>query len=218
MNKNIKYDLFFEGEILDQNECTDKDGVQLNIISVLNLQVDKKEEFFSGKRIYIRRNCTYKEGIKELKRLEKLKMKVYLVEIIGEIDERTLLEKAYSRESNTNDVERESVNFISKIWSFNNGRMNRKNFIIGFSISYMIYVFLLGHSLLNMSRVGVIPMSIGFIACIYIFKYSANRLRDIGFTGWFSLLLLIPYVKFLLILFLAVAPGVVGSNRYGKMN
>lgn len=54
-----------------------------------------------------------------------------------------------------------------------------------------------------------IPMfAIGFI-------YARRRLNDTDNTGWLSLLLFVPLVGILFWLYLLVAPGTQGRNRYG---
>jgi uncharacterized membrane protein YhaH (DUF805 family) len=47
------------------------------------------------------------------------------------------------------------------------------------------------------------------------FSYSVRRLHDIGHSGTFALLLLVPFVNVALALYLLVAPGTKGPNRYG---
>lgn len=45
--------------------------------------------------------------------------------------------------------------------------------------------------------------------------FSIKRLHDLEWTGWLSLLTLIPGLNILLGLILVFAPGNIGSNRYG---
>lgn len=42
-----------------------------------------------------------------------------------------------------------------------------------------------------------------------------KRWHDIGITGWFSLLILIPYLGSLVYIVIGIIPGVTGENRYG---
>ncbi|MFT3973567.1 MAG: DUF805 domain-containing protein [Amaricoccus sp.] len=44
---------------------------------------------------------------------------------------------------------------------------------------------------------------------------SAQRCRDIGWTGWAALLALMPYVGFAFSVALFFIPGTSGANRYG---
>ena len=47
-----------------------------------------------------------------------------------------------------------------------------------------------------------------------VLSVTARRLHDLGWSGWFSLLNLVPVLGFVL-LFLVLPRGVRGSNRYG---
>ncbi len=44
---------------------------------------------------------------------------------------------------------------------------------------------------------------------------AAQRCRDFGWTGWATLIILIPVIGFFFSLALLFIPGDVGSNRYG---
>lgn len=43
----------------------------------------------------------------------------------------------------------------------------------------------------------------------------AKRLHDIGVTGWYQLILLVPFVKYLM-LTVFFLPGTEGANKYGE--
>jgi uncharacterized membrane protein YhaH (DUF805 family) len=45
---------------------------------------------------------------------------------------------------------------------------------------------------------------------------GARRLHDIGKSGWWLLIYLIPLVGWLVLLFFAVQPSQAGSNEYGQ--
>jgi len=49
-----------------------------------------------------------------------------------------------------------------------------------------------------------------------MFVLARRRLHDIGTTGWLGILLIIPFINLLFTLFLVVAPGTKGENKYGK--
>lgn len=94
-------------------------------------------------------------------------------------------------------------------------RLRRKEFLIYgviiFVISFVIVQFLDGRSsqqqLLFLIGVGIILLAIQL-------RLAARRLNDINFSGWYSLLLLIPIVNFAGIL-LYFIDGTKGSNKYG---
>lgn len=43
-----------------------------------------------------------------------------------------------------------------------------------------------------------------------------RRFHDLGMSGWYAFLLLIPFVNFVVAIILAFRPGQKGENRYGK--
>ena len=45
---------------------------------------------------------------------------------------------------------------------------------------------------------------------------SVRRLHDIGLTGWFVLLHLVPYIGSLVLLCAALVPGHSEANKYGS--
>jgi len=52
-------------------------------------------------------------------------------------------------------------------------------------------------------------------SALLLLCFSSQRLHDLGFSGWFYLLLLLPYIGLLLLLPLLCLPGTQGRNRYG---
>jgi uncharacterized membrane protein YhaH (DUF805 family) len=57
--------------------------------------------------------------------------------------------------------------------------------------------------------IGTLPLAWASLAV------TAQRCRDLGWSGWLAILGLVPYVGFVFHLALAVLPGIVGANRYG---
>ena len=45
--------------------------------------------------------------------------------------------------------------------------------------------------------------------------YTKRRLNDLDFSGWFGLLMLVPFLNILFGLYLLFAPGSSGNNRFG---
>lgn len=43
-----------------------------------------------------------------------------------------------------------------------------------------------------------------------------RRLHDLGKSGWFALIAIIPVIGFVFSIYLFFAPGQIGSNQYGK--
>jgi uncharacterized membrane protein YhaH (DUF805 family) len=63
---------------------------------------------------------------------------------------------------------------------------------------------------------GVIVFIVGFVAIIAAqILTSAQRIRDFNQTGWWVLLLAVPYVGIIVVLALCIQPGTQGDNSYG---
>ncbi|MCY4038030.1 MAG: DUF805 domain-containing protein [Hyphomicrobiales bacterium] len=107
------------------------------------------------------------------------------------------------------------------------GRRNRLSYIL-FQISIWI-LFLVGGMIGipivivafsgGTDEVGAIVVLILLLAFLVILisdlAVTAQRLRDIGCTGWAALLTLIPYVGFVVWIVLMLIPGTSGKNKYG---
>jgi len=57
---------------------------------------------------------------------------------------------------------------------------------------------------------------IGLTVLVFILFFSAKRLHDIGFSGWFSLILLLPGFNFVLLTALLIMQGNPQCNSYGS--
>ena len=104
------------------------------------------------------------------------------------------------------------------------GRLNRLRYIkyqvlftlfsavIGFALGF-VGGFLSGNpeSLLVTVPTGIwsLVVSVGGI------MLSIRRLHDLDKSGWFLLLGLVPLVNVIFMLYMWLAPGTVGANRYG---
>ena len=107
------------------------------------------------------------------------------------------------------------------------GRRNRLSYIL-FQIS--IWIFFLVGSIIGITvgvtafdgsadgggAVVVLILALAFLVVfISDLAVTAQRFRDIGFTGWATLLTLIPYVGFIVWIVLMLIPGTRGENKYG---
>ncbi len=105
-----------------------------------------------------------------------------------------------------------------KVWSFA-GRIGRLRYI-AWSMAMLLCVFgvtlpitglLAGSELL-----GSLVLGVGVIAALIVsLMMGAQRLHDIGWTGWLMLLTFVPVVGHILPLVLMIAPGSTVANRYG---
>lgn len=92
------------------------------------------------------------------------------------------------------------------------GRANRFEFWSYVLVNFVISVIL-----------GIIPGTVGsVISCIFYLAVllptlgvTARRLHDLGKSGWFQLLCLIPIVGGIIVLILCIPEGSKESNQYG---
>lgn len=85
---------------------------------------------------------------------------------------------------------------------------------IGIAVSVFLMMMVLGEDagivmaiiVGSVVYIGILVLTIG---------YMVRRLHDLDHSGWFSLLILVPFVNLLLALYLLFAPGKSGANRFG---
>lgn len=105
------------------------------------------------------------------------------------------------------------------------GRLSQKNYY--YSIFFLAFVFLLGYSLLifipivlRFQNIPDIIYLLGYllIAAMIFFSYSlyVRRLHDLGWSGKWQLLALIPLVSTFIGVQLLISPGDEKENKYGK--
>ena len=102
------------------------------------------------------------------------------------------------------------------------GRMRYIAYAMGFAILGQILASLMdGIAALMHSEadpfVSMTGIAIVFIAMIVISVILAvQRLHDLDKTGWLYLLILVPILNFIFALYMMLAPGSSGANRYGN--
>ena len=67
------------------------------------------------------------------------------------------------------------------------------------------------------SWIPVLSSIITLLLLLPSLAVGARRLHDLGRTGWWLLLALIPFVGWIPLLIMAVLPGTGGPNRYGSV-
>lgn len=116
------------------------------------------------------------------------------------------------------------------------GRLNRKDFALGFlialvTLSIEVSLSSIATGLISSSSSSTSPtvQIVGFLTGIIIliilvayfvfFLYSLNvrRLHDIGYSGWYFLLLLVPIVGAFLFVYICVKKGMPTANKYGEV-
>ena len=93
------------------------------------------------------------------------------------------------------------------------GRVNRTTFIAYiflYSLVVMATVLLVWNSWPNISLVLNSVISVAWL--VYCFSIAIRRAHDIGRSGWFALLLLVPVANLILYFW----PGTDGENEYGQ--
>ncbi len=107
------------------------------------------------------------------------------------------------------------------------GRIARKDYIIAQLLPVAILFFLaILHAVLRAVSdlyVRTQPIMLLFLAIfiiiytVFIYTMAIRRLHDLGMSGWYALVLLVPFVGFIFGLYLLVAPGQAIPNEYGNI-
>ena len=85
---------------------------------------------------------------------------------------------------------------------------------------FMLFYFLVGlvvtiiQFTMEMTR-GIIDLLVFLVFIVPTISVTARRLHDIGRSGWWLLIGLIPLIGGLILLYWAVKPGDDGDNRFG---
>ena len=66
-----------------------------------------------------------------------------------------------------------------------------------------------------MGYTGIAAFIINIIVMMFLIVFMIKRLHDLNWTGWLSLLYVIPLVNLIFAIILLFAPGNAGPNKYG---
>ena len=112
-----------------------------------------------------------------------------------------------------------------KIFSFSGriGRIRYLGYSIGFGVLIQFINGLLTAGIIAAIGPGGLTDTVGIaftitgpVAVVFIsMMFTAKRLHDVNWSGWFSLLMLIPIVNLILGLGLVFTPGNDSENRFG---
>lgn len=107
--------------------------------------------------------------------------------------------------------EPEAFSFFSLDFS---GRIGRTNYLVS---GWFFLTALMMFALWLAAKTNIWSIAaIGFIVALVLgFRFSILRCHDANWSGWLSLILLIPYVGGLFGLILLIMPGTRGDNNYG---
>ena len=131
------------------------------------------------------------------------------------------------------------MSLIQRFFSFE-GRFSRKQYIINnlllisIGLLLLILFIVLGNlgvtetknainDSVDMSNnifltvgISIIILSvIEITAFVSLMSFTVRRLHDIGQSGWFSLLMLIPFATLIMVIVLSIKKGDIGNNKYG---
>jgi uncharacterized membrane protein YhaH (DUF805 family) len=102
------------------------------------------------------------------------------------------------------------------------GRATRREFLNAILLCFMLSVlvgiiFAILAPKLGMSRITfeILFWIIILIVNIPYITTGIRRLHDIGLSGWWFLLMVIPYLNFIFLLFLFIKDSQPGENKYG---
>lgn len=94
------------------------------------------------------------------------------------------------------------------------GRASRKEFWIFYSFIFSLLIAFVSINLDKYEYIGLIIIIIVLISLIPLLSLQVRRLHDIGFSGYWILLNLLPLIGFLLYIF-ACFPSQKETNKYG---
>lgn len=117
------------------------------------------------------------------------------------------LKENYQSNNYNQNFETYSDGNLNKIFTYE-GRLNRWRY---FTKSLKLMVLMIIGAIIPF--IGPIIMLAAAIGALLI---SVRRLHDLNKSGWFLLILLIPYVDFIFSIYLVFAPGTNGANEYGR--
>ena len=114
-----------------------------------------------------------------------------------------------------------------KLFSFS-GRLNRSRFVyysvivwivVTIPIFFVLFVVkqteeLGGFRLIVTIAIAAIPF---FIAVVYSLGMIKRRFNDMGYSGWWTILTLVPYLGGAVMMYIAFAASSDGSNAWGKL-
>lgn len=99
------------------------------------------------------------------------------------------------------------------------GRANRAQYwyFVLFNLIISILLSLLDSAILNSNNsIGMISSFYSLALIVPSFAIATRRLHDIGKSGWWQLIVLLPLVGWIILIVLLARKGVDSENKYGK--
>ena len=102
-------------------------------------------------------------------------------------------------------------------YRFFTGRIARLNyFLSSIAMGLVAWVLVLLFSLAFGRIVGLVALVLVYVAILFLnFSLIIRRCHDLGWSGWWSLLVLVPFVNIVVGLVLLFKRGEEVQNRYG---
>ena len=113
------------------------------------------------------------------------------------------------------------INAITQHYADFSGRARRKEFWMFYlfalcaSFTAIIVDNVLGTTLGSLGY-GVVYLLVGLVLCLPTLAIAVRRLHDVGKSGWFYLIILIPFIGVVWLLILVCKDGQPGENAYGS--
>lgn len=107
------------------------------------------------------------------------------------------------------------MNYIKRIFS---GRINRKNYFFGLIFFFIILMAIsIAGPLMGLSTEAndTIYCLLFLIFLFFVFSLHIRRLHDLGESGWFIFIFMVPLFNLILLLQLLFAKGNSAINKYG---
>lgn len=115
-------------------------------------------------------------------------------------------------------VQDDGATYLPKLFEIK-GRIGRVRYLAYSVMSSLLAVaaiMVIGGVLAAISPGLMAVAAILYIPMLAIsFILAARRLNDLNHSGWWSLMMLVPFINFVLGLYLLFAPGTAGSNNHG---
>ena len=103
------------------------------------------------------------------------------------------------------------------------GRLNRKRYILRGLLVYVLMSLANGvmgimteSSSTGLHIMALLLLPVVLVGCVSSFMLTIRRWHDLGKSGWYTLLVLIPLVNFFIAIYLWVKKGTDGPNAYGE--
>jgi uncharacterized membrane protein YhaH (DUF805 family) len=124
-------------------------------------------------------------------------------------------------QSDVEGVEIKNDEFYQPLLWTASGRIGRVRYLAYHMLGMLLVIAAMGLTLItsNSAIAGLLGLIYGATAIafyVYTFIWARRRLNDLGFSGWFQLVALIPLVNIILFLYLMFAPGEKETNKWGS--